>query len=718
LRKSTSFARLSIFFKTHSIFEMKKIFTLLFALVMVSEGFSQTYYNWDFTTVSTFPAGFVTWNLDGQTANTTDWTPAGQALFNAAGWDMAPAGALSNTSVAATTSDFNAAVACDRWLVTPQINVPAATPNVVLQWVASSLLGNYPDSYEVLVSTTDSATTSFHTILLGVTENPNSTTRFLPLSAYAGQTIRIAFRDTTTNGFALLLNSISVINLPSYALHTNDVEIYEHNYLNNPVQVTGLMTNNGFDTINSFVVNYSVNGGAVVSSSPASGAGIVPIGISGYQYFYNHPTIFNPTTAGTYTIAVWFTGLNGTGAVSDTATVTIFYYPKVAGLVKKVLVEELTGAGCIWCPGGALMLRDLVNKDPHIVPVAIHSADINGLGVSPADAMQIADGETVSNDLGLGFPEAMMDRLYAFDNQAVSIGTQTADGQYGFYVGANTYNWDTLAAFRYIQATPVNVTLTNQIVDTIGGTLTATVNATFLQSLSQGTYNLNLYVVEDSVLTPIGNNGNGYNQANGYSSQATGGGVPQDAELHNLPLVITDNGQPNNWAQNHVLRAMAGGPWGASGIIPSAPVAGTTYSDTFTTTLPSTWRYKKVYLVGVVQEYSWNINLRTVLNVVSVPLDLYPTGIVETSEFNKLSVYPNPASTMATVLMDSKANGLAGISVLNTLGQTVIDPTSVLLNTGSQSVNIPVGGLSSGLYFVKVTLNGEVSTLPLSIMAK
>lgn len=689
---------------------MKKILLLLFTLVMTYEGFSQTYYNWDFTTASsnTFPAGFVTWKLDGQSVNTNDFSPAGQTLFNSAGWVLLTAAQNGGSGVAATTSDFTTTiVAANRWLVTPQITIPAAIPNVVLEWVAASASGNWPESYEVLLSTTDSATTSFTTTLLSVTENPYYTTRVLPLAAYAGQTIRFAFRDTTTNGFILNMNSIKVLNLPSNAVSINDVEIYEHNYLTNPVSVTGIVTNNGFDTLNSFTLNYSINGGAAVTS-PVTGFGL----LSQQQGYYTHTVPFNPGTAGTYTVSVWFSGLNGSGTNSDTNSVTIFYYPKVAGLVKKVLVEELTGAGCEWCPGGALILRDLGNKDPHVVPVSIHSADINGLGLTTsADLMQIAAGETVSRTLGGGFPEAMVDRLYTFDNQSVSIGAP-------FYLGPNTYTWDTLAAFRYVQATPVNVSLANETFDTASGSLSVDVNATFVQSLSQGTYNLNLYVVEDSVLTPSGSNGDGYNQVNGYSSQASGGGVPQGTELHNLPLVIIDNGQPNNWAHNHVLRAMLGGAWGTTGIIPSAPVAGSTYTNTYTTTLPLTWRYNKVYLVGVVQEYNWDINKRTVLNVVKYPILGYPTGIAETSEFNKLSVYPNPASTMATVLMDTKDHGLATISILNTLGETVIEPTDVLVNTGAQSVNIPVGSLSSGLYFVKVTLNGEVSTLPLSIMAK
>ncbi len=700
---------------------MKRLFTLLFALVMVSEGFSQTYYNWDFTTLpsNAFPAGFVTWKLDGQTASTTDWTSAGQTLFNAAGWVVAPAGALASTRVAATTSDFNNPVAANRWLVTPQINVPAATPNVVLQWDAFSLLGNYPDSYEVLVSTTDSATTSFSTIIYSGSESGSVTTHVLPIAAYAGQTIRVAFRDTTTSGFALILNSIKVVNLPSNKASIYDVEIYEHNYLTQPVLVNGYFSNVGFDTINSFTLNYSVNGGAPVTS-PVSQFGLPTQQTS----YYSHPTPFNPTTAGTYTISVWLSGLNGSGVNSDTGTTTIFFYPKVAGLVKNVLVEEMTGAGCEFCPGGALILRDAYNKNPHIIPVAIHSGDINGFGVTPADAMQITAGENLITAVGqvspnFGFPSAMVDRLFTFDNQALATGTQTTDATAGLYIGPNTYLWDSLAAFRQIQATPVNVTITSQVVDTIGGTLSATVNATFLQSLSQGTYNLNLYLVEDSVLTPAGNNGNGYDQENNaYSSQGSAGGTPQCAELYALPVKIIDNGQPHNWAHNHVLRTMAGGSWGTTGIIPSAPVAGTTYSNTYSTILPTTWRYSKVYLVGIVQEYNADVNKRTVLNSVRVPLDLFPAGIVETTEFNKLSVYPNPASTMATVLMDTKDHGLATISILNILGETVVEPTSVLLNTGSQSVNIPVSSLSTGLYFVKVSLNGEVKTLPLSIATK
>jgi hypothetical protein len=695
---------------------MKKIFTLFLILVMVREGFSQTYASWDFTTLNAFPAGFVTWNLDGQTVNSnlTQYIPA---LSSTKGWVLDATHDFFNSNIAMTGSYFvNTSASSDRWLITAPINIPSGVPNVGMVWYATSLgpylYGGYYDNYQVLVSTTDSLPSSFTNLVTinGETGNTHS----LALGQYAGQTIRIAIRDTTLNGVGLILPNLKVVNLPQYAATVNDVEIYEHNYLNNPVLISGLTTNTGLDTINTFTLNYSVNGGAAVSA-PVTNAGLVPQ----QQFFYNHPTPFSTSTAGTYAVKVWFSGLNGSAASSDTSSVTIFYYPQVAGLAKNVLVEEMTGAGCPWCSGGALTLRD--DYDHHtgyVIPVAIHSADINDLNVSPADALQITDGQTVVSALATGFPTAMIDRQFYFDNQSVATNVQTSSGYNGTYQGTDsTYIWDTLSVFRYNQATPVNVSLSVLSFDstTSSNNLVATVNATFLNSLSQGTYNLNLYVVEDSVLTPAGNNGNGYNQDNGnYSGQASSG----NSELYSLPAVLTDNGQPDEWAQNHVLRLMAGGPWGSVGVIPSAPQAGGTYSKTYTVSVPSTWRYNYIHLVGLVQEYNSDVNKRLVLNSTRVTLVTNPTGIKPTAQFNSLSVYPNPASTTVAVQMDIVNDATVSVSVLNALGQVAIAPTDVLFNSGSHTVNLQVGNLDAGLYFVKVTANGEVNTIPLSIIAK
>jgi hypothetical protein len=108
-----------------------------------------------------------------------------------------------------------------------------------------------------------------------------------------------------------------------------------------------------------------------------------------------------------------------------------------------------------------------------------------------------------------------------------------------------------------------------------------------------------------------------------------------------------------------------------------------------------------------------------VLNTAEAPLiGGVLNGITETTQLNKLGIYPNPASTMATVDLDMKQNGMVTVSVVNTLGQTVVDAEDNLLNAGEHTLKVPVSNLSTGLYMVKVTVNGETHTLPLSVTAK
>ena len=70
---------------------------------------------------------------------------------------------------------------------------------------------------------------------------------------------------------------------------------------------------------------------------------------------------------------------------------------------------------------------------------------------------------------------------------------------------------------------------------------------------------------------------------------------------------------------------------------------------------------------------------------------------------------------MTTIEMDLKENATVTVSIVNTLGETMTEPNTGLLNAGIHSVKMPVSSLAEGLYFVKVSVNGQVSSLPLSI---
>ena len=114
-------------------------------------------------------------------------------------------------SVASSTSFFSPAGIADRWLITPAL--PLGAYGNIIEWQAKSKDASYPDDYLVMVSTTDAAFTSFtDTIGYIIEENFEWATRSVNLSSkgYNNQTIYVAFRNITEDGFKLFIDDIHV----------------------------------------------------------------------------------------------------------------------------------------------------------------------------------------------------------------------------------------------------------------------------------------------------------------------------------------------------------------------------------------------------------------------------------------------------------------------------------------------------------------------------
>jgi hypothetical protein len=138
-------------------------------------------------------------------------------------------------TIAASTSYFAPTGTASRWLITPPLAL--GTFGNTLSWKAKSHDASFPDDYLILVSTTDNQIGSFgDTIGYIQEENFEWTQRSADLSAegYNGQTIYIAFINTTNDGFKLYLDSIVVekddpVSLPSLSKE-------EFNLFPNPAQ--------------------------------------------------------------------------------------------------------------------------------------------------------------------------------------------------------------------------------------------------------------------------------------------------------------------------------------------------------------------------------------------------------------------------------------------------------------------------------------------------
>lgn len=179
--------------------------TILFALTAVCSStlFGQTtILNEDFQ--SGIPANWTIYVDDAGSMDT--------AVYEyAPGWIAVQDPDNLSDTVAAASSFFTTNIQASRWLVSPALNLTSY--GNYIKWQARSYDPSYPDTYLVLVSTTDNQLSSF-TDTIGYVEYEweEWTDREANLTGlgYANQTIYVAFILRTTQGFKLFLDDVNV----------------------------------------------------------------------------------------------------------------------------------------------------------------------------------------------------------------------------------------------------------------------------------------------------------------------------------------------------------------------------------------------------------------------------------------------------------------------------------------------------------------------------
>ncbi|WP_294670030.1 choice-of-anchor J domain-containing protein [uncultured Fluviicola sp.] len=135
-------------------------------------------------------------------------------------------------TVAGATSYFTTNDKASRWLISPPVTI--GTFGNYLKWKAKSYDPSYPDTYQVLISTTDTQISSFNDTLLRVEfEWEEWTEHEVNLSEMGysnNETVHIAFVLETIGGFKLFLDSINIRKDDPLALEEQalqpDVTIY------------------------------------------------------------------------------------------------------------------------------------------------------------------------------------------------------------------------------------------------------------------------------------------------------------------------------------------------------------------------------------------------------------------------------------------------------------------------------------------------------------
>lgn len=192
--------------------------TLLFALAFLFSASlkAQVIFSQDFQTPGRFP--FTTRNLDGR-------TPAANVSFVDSAWVRDNDLDDPTDTVAVSTSWYDPAGAANDWMISPMIHIDSQS---ILSWEAKAQDADFPDGYEVRISTTDTAIASFlaNFALFNINaENPDWTTRKVDLASkgYANQDIYIAFRNVSIDMFLLKIDDIVVRN--PYAIDAKAISL-------------------------------------------------------------------------------------------------------------------------------------------------------------------------------------------------------------------------------------------------------------------------------------------------------------------------------------------------------------------------------------------------------------------------------------------------------------------------------------------------------------
>jgi hypothetical protein len=468
---------------------------------------------------------------------------------------------------------------------------------------------------------------------------------------------------------------------------------------------TGNVINAGKNAITSYDLNYTIDNGTPVVTH-VTGVSIPPY--NGSAAISVTPwTVDNPGTM--KSIDIWVNNVNASkdpDSSNNGFSTTAFVLQGTNG-VKKVLLEEGSGAWCGWCPDGHRLMTNLLAIHPEAIGIVYHNSDL----------MAINDGNTINSTYTNSYPYGMVDRS-VYPDIAASV-------------GLSRDLWE--QAFTESNATPsvpVDLQILTKTWDPTTRQISFTVTVKTKDYIA-GDLRLNAMIKEDKVRGPDVRPVNqlGWTQHNYLSKYYPTGGVPGN------PLYDEDEwlvGYFHNHVAEKLFNGAFGAVLGAGGITPP----GQTFTQTFTWTLPSTtsvtypgatattsllrsikdgqgqFKPEDINLVAYVSLYTADATQRNILNTTETPLFYWRTGIetAAKTEVGGINIYPNPTAGNTQMEYILSTASEVSVEIYNVLGEKVQTLNNGNQTQGSHTISFDTKELTNGLYFVTVKANGTQTT--------
>ena len=321
---------------------MKKtilLFTMLMVMIFTSK--AQFTENFDAVTDGAIPTGWTRFNVDALAPNSAvSWVNDAWVCFAKTTLQIP-------SKCAWSTSWYASAGTSNDWMFTPSITIPATKP--MLQFLAVAQDPAYPDGYEVRIMTAAPTSSNLmtSTVVLSVAAEASSpTTRMINLSAFAGQTVYIGWRNNSVDMYLLGIDDVSVA---TSTLQDNDAKAVSINIT--PItaagstSIKGTIENVGFNAITSYDVTYTIDGGAASAVYSVTGQNI---GL-GTKANFTHNVPAN-LTAGAHTIEVTISNVNGSTDPNPADNVISKTISVASQLVNKLaLIEGFSSSTCAPC---------------------------------------------------------------------------------------------------------------------------------------------------------------------------------------------------------------------------------------------------------------------------------------------------------------------------------------------------------------------------------
>lgn len=615
---------------------MKKIYFSAFLLASLSSNAQIFTENFD----SGIPSTWTIIDNDGKTPD------ANQNNLSTAGWH-----AITTTGRAGNTSWYNPAGAADDWLISPQITIPAGATNPFLLYDVLSPDADFPNDYNVLVSTTGTSMSDFTAVTGTLTPTNVETTQGVDLSAYAGQSIHVALQDVSNDKFVLFFDNVRVVELETKEISLESVVFNKYVGIPNTQSLDITVKNNGAENITGYTINWSYGGNDY--SHAVSGVNV------GYNATHNQTVDVDitATNAGAldFTVELDYTGdadltnNNGEGIIYGLTEI-----PQ-----KRVVLEEATGTWCGFCPRGAVSLDDIeAAEGDNVIGIAVHNND----------PMAVAEHDGNMNVSG--YPSANGDRnLKAFD---------PGNFQAAYDVLKNNIS-------------PADVAISATF-DAASNEITVTPTVTFKTNLT-GDYSVSIIAIEDWVHGTA----SGYNQSNYYTNNQYGAMGGYESLPNPVPAA--------DMYYRHVSRGFVNGGFeGDATLVPNTVVAETAYTTDYTYGLPASVAagHLQFAVVLVDNENGQILNGAKTHGIANI------VGVEEFS--SEFSLTPNPTNDVFT--LQSSTDVEATVRIVNSLGQVVDTYVNNTLLNGS---TYNVSNYNAGVYFVTITEGNKIATKRLVI---